>query len=302
MSYSENKETLVKRINKEIAAYGASTPARHSCSLEVDTLSQGQIAVIHFPGYKWEKEAPDFRVSIKSNGKIFTPSHTNIIADIANKVERKALPIKELEEALYSICEDPHHCCNLDYKVSLPPSKDLIQRFQEAHNRLDKSFSIISNEKDLHINDLLIIIKWLMLQEDINYPMSKGYEGRTMPAARYLEAISAMLTPELISLEKVIKRTISHKERPEDLNNLNINYKRLRKLNQYYISNDEIYDLLIEELQEQARDNNGFGNKPDAVENVIGAIIQTNILAEESILKSRIWEICHGIETDDYRQ
>ena len=93
------------------------------------------------------------------------------------------------------------------------PSTSLLSRARKAHG--DKKYNEQGNFYDLTIEELLKLIKWIVIQEDINYPPPK-YEGRKMSFYRYLEAIYVACN-DLYSLERVIKRTLSHR-RPSKWN------------------------------------------------------------------------------------
>jgi hypothetical protein len=76
----------------------------------------------------------------------------------------------------------------------------------------------------LTIEELFKSIKWIVIQEDINYPVSKGYLGRKMPYGRYLEAIH-VLEGKGYSLQEVIQRALSH-SRPQKWNDMDYTFEQ----------------------------------------------------------------------------
>lgn len=81
------------------------------------------------------------------------------------------------------------------------------------------------------LEDLALLISWICLQEDINYPMSVGrLQGRMMPFFRYLEAVYCGLLEEEeggYTLEMVIERSVNHYQpQPWDV----VNYEGIKRL------------------------------------------------------------------------
>lgn len=184
---------------------------KHAVTTEVDRCQNGSVISICFPGYKATSEKPDYRVDIAKDGITTSLSHANIIVDIFNKCTAGGMSVQNIKKAL----QDQAANCALDYGVltqtlsytSVIPSEKLLADAQVAHG--SKTFDKRGNNWDLTIEELFKCIKWIVIQEDINYPISKGFLGRKMPYGRYLEAIH-VLEGKGYSLQDVIQRALSH--------------------------------------------------------------------------------------------
>ncbi len=87
----------------------------------------------------------------------------------------------------------------------------MIKRIDKAHK--NKDFNHEGNRWDFNFEELFFSIGWIVIQEDLNYPIEEGYEGRKMPLARYIETIYCSQNQDH-ELEEVIKRAILHNKRP----------------------------------------------------------------------------------------
>ena len=94
------------------------------------------------------------------------------------------------------------------YKPGKPPSTRVLGKLDEIHKEINKSYNSDGNQWDLEIEELYTAIGWIALQEDINYPQKRGYEGRKMPFSRYLEAVQ--YAAEDKPVKKIIHRALSH--------------------------------------------------------------------------------------------
>ena len=90
-------------------------------------------------------------------------------------------------------------------KFKITKTNHLLIRVKNAHG--DKKYNPVGNSFDLTLEELFCSIKWIVLQEDINYPIP--FEGRRMPLARYLETIF-ITQNNSHTLEDVIKRALFH--------------------------------------------------------------------------------------------
>lgn len=104
---------------------------------------------------------------------------------------------------------DPYQGARLleNYQPVDPPDDTLLERVAQVHRQLGKMFKRAGNRWDLLIPEVISVVKWIALQEDIKYPMPR-YEGRRMPFARYLEAIHCAETKW--EVDRVIRRALSH--------------------------------------------------------------------------------------------
>lgn len=191
---------------------------RNVDQVEIDSCSNGTKISISFPGYKakikGEKIVYDYRVNISKNELFSALSHTNIIADIYNKItngNRLAPDLKSILIDFFAIGYIDFEATKnrLDYDKA-SPSENFLSIIKNAHN--GKSYNEKPNLTDLTIEELFKSIKWIVLQEDINYPIPR-YEGRKMPLARYIETIFVTHN-NAHSLEEVINRTIAHAKPP----------------------------------------------------------------------------------------
>lgn len=199
---------------------------KHAVTTEVDRCQNGSIISICFPGYKATPAKPDYRVDITKDGITTSLSHANIIVDIVNKCTAGGMDMQQLKQALKNQAAN----CALDYAAlaqSLPytpvlPSTALLAEARAAHG--GKVFNERGNRWDLTLEELFKSIKWIVIQEDINYPISKGYLGRKMPYGRYLEAIH-VLEGKGYSLQEVIQRALSH-YRPQKWANMDYSFEQ----------------------------------------------------------------------------
>ena len=192
--------------------------------------------VIRYLGMKTKRKnhglVYDYRVDLNS----IAISHANIILDLYNKASQIPKKTCLLENFLLDLAinGDEYTLFNhqelLNHKFS-PPDESLINFVDEVHQNQNKKFQREGN-KDWNYSmiELAHVIMWIVLQEDINYPMPK-YEGRRMPFYRYLEAIYCAKNPKDTrhTLKAVIERALSH-SRPPLWYKCNIHYNLIRNL------------------------------------------------------------------------
>lgn len=184
---------------------------RHAATAPVATCANGSVISICFPGYKATPTNPDYRVDLTRNGVSTSLSHANIVVDIFNKCTAGGMSVAGLKKALQRQAVD----CALDYAAlaqGLPyrpvaPAADLLAAAQAAHG--GKWYNKTGNRWDLSLEELFKSIQWIVIQEDVNYPIAKGCLGRKMPYGRYLEAIH-VLEGHGHSLPEVIQRALAH--------------------------------------------------------------------------------------------
>lgn len=173
----------------------------------------------------------DYRVELNS----VPISHVNVVLDLYNKTNQYPNLIEDYINLLTDIA---NHAYNIDYsKYSHldrynynDVSNEVISEVDRLHINLGKSY-LTSGNKDwaYTVKELSSVLSFIVLQEDINYPMPR-YEGRRMPFYRYFEAISINDNKinTTYSLNDVVERTLSH-TRPELYSELDELY--LKKLN-----------------------------------------------------------------------
>ncbi|EOU1462723.1 hypothetical protein VOH93_001692 [Clostridium perfringens] len=211
MNYIELKSYLTKNFKKN--NFKTLCEYKQFNKIEINVLDEYNIGIsIGFPGYKSKINrwgiVYDYRVSLRG----IPISHTNIVTDLYNKAIQMPM---ELKERLYNFL------INLAYsglEVNLNEYNDLLAYQCKAPNdnflnsidlyHGDKKYNMKANSWNYSFEELATIIPYIVLQEDINYPMPK-LEGRRMSFYRYVEAIIASLRNNY-SIEDVIKRTLQH--------------------------------------------------------------------------------------------
>jgi hypothetical protein len=231
MDFQQARNYLISVFEQNSFLNNVQNNNLHSTQIVVENCNNGSKISVSFPGYKsnisGSKIVYDYRVDIIKYGLTTALSHTNIIADIYNKVTNCNMSGEEFRDVLIEISQEG----NIDIKSiikrlpynSIPPNSTLISRVANAH--LSKTYNAIGNSFDLSLEELLLAVKWIVLQEDINYPISNGFEGRKMPFARYLETI--FVTHNFShTLEEVIQRALLH-SRPLQWNEMDYSFKSL---------------------------------------------------------------------------
>ena len=219
MKFIETKKHLVDLFKSNNFEEDARNNCLHTNLLEVEALSNGSKIFVSFPGYKcirYNEIVYDYRVDISKNEDRVTLSHANIITDLFNKVKNVGMAPMELANALIessieSTFELDKVVNNLKYNP-VKPNKDLISRVNTAHG--NKTYNQLGNSFDLTIEELFSCIKWIVIQEDINYPISSHCQGRRMPFSRYIEAVFTAQS-NTHRIEEVIQRALSHFIPPE---------------------------------------------------------------------------------------
>lgn len=219
MDFNSASDYLIKVFNDNDFNARATNRRYHSVRYPLESFANNSEITVCFPGYKSKvnqhKTVYDYRVDL-TKGHITTAlSHANIITDIYNKIVFGGMCPDRLKDVLIEVTKQGKVniaavTASLPYNSS-PPTQVLIDYVHNAHGA--KSYNKDGNSFDLTISELLASIKWIVLQEDINYPIAQGYEGRKMPLARYIEAIFAT-QQDTHQLGEVISRALSH-SRPQ---------------------------------------------------------------------------------------
>ena len=218
MNYTQSKKQLLEVFSNNNFKIHVRNKKIHAVDYIIEECNNGNHISISFPGYKALINSKgikyDYRVNIHKDGIKTSLSHANIIVDIFNKCKFCNINIPEFKKQLI------HSATNSDFDMDnatailhyskIAPSPRLLNYAQKAHG--NKQYNSIGNNFDLTIEELFVSIKWIVLQEDINYPMPR-FEGRKMPYARYLEAIHSA-EHKTHKLNEVISRALSH-TRPE---------------------------------------------------------------------------------------
>jgi hypothetical protein len=232
MNYSEAEQklqTLFQSRNYELLIQ---KNLRHTHQDLIYTCFNGSKIHISYPGSKARlgkngKIVYDYRVDIVTSQIKTSLSHANIIVDIYNKCLQgfdhqlmKQLLIRSASEGQFNIDQyfqvKSYSCCTVDQYI--------LQSTQDAHRALGKTYNSTANEFDLTFDELLSSIFWIVLQEDINYPMPK-YQGRKMPFSRYLEALHCFESNH--TLKEVINRALVEGYSPQDWSDMDYSFRHL---------------------------------------------------------------------------
>ena len=231
MNFQQSENYLLNIFQKNNFTANVQKRNTHASQEVVETCSNGTQIIISFPGYKASvsrnKIVYDYRVDITRNGSTTALSHANIITDIFNKIQNGGMSAKKLKHVLIKVAQQgvvdlAKAIAILPYKPVAPP-QSLISRVQKAHG--NKIYNKYGNFFDLTVEELLSCIKWIVLQEDINYPLARNFEGRKMPFARYIETIFVTQNSSH-SLEAVIQRALAH-SRPKRWKEMDYSFRNL---------------------------------------------------------------------------
>ena len=227
MKFKETKIKLINLFQKVDVKDWVEKKIFHKKRILVEELSNNTKIYISFIGYKTKvvnnKIIYDYRVDIEKNGLSTSLSHTNIILDIYNKVLNGKMNHKAFMKYLvnssfesdFDLDELKKNCL---YE-SVNPTDDLIKTFTEIHEKQDKSFNKNGNKYDLTFEELFNSILYISVQEDINYPIDKNFEGRKMCFLRYIETLYLFENSNK-NLQDVISRSLSYR-RPSKWKELN---------------------------------------------------------------------------------
>jgi len=181
----------------------------HSYKKTTELCGDGAYISVSYPGYKAKNgKTRDYRVNIHRGDFSTSLSHVNIVVDIYNKIQN-GMDVQEFIKALIEFIKDGdiNVINNLHYDACNSPSDDLIAYVVKAHpvNKIE-GYNRKGNLFDWTLDELFISIKWIAVQEDINYPNGMG---RKMSFLRYIEAIFVSVDTTH-TLGEVINRTLAH--------------------------------------------------------------------------------------------
>lgn len=167
----------------------------HNVSVDVHECGSGAIIWLSFPGYKAKgRDKPDYRVDIHKDGKETSLSHANLLVDIFNKCHSERIAPTDMWKFLQTAAEKGRQALDQiprrlkEYQPVEPPSSELIDEVAKVHDQKNKTFNRGGSAWDLDFEELTYSMFWIVLQEDINYPMPDK-QGRRMPLSRYTEAV-----------------------------------------------------------------------------------------------------------------
>jgi hypothetical protein len=235
VEFAEAKRRLMRRFEADSVLEDIKLRRTHTASFVVERLTNETTVTISYPGYKSVLKSDgdivyDYRVDLTKEGVTTALSHANIIVDLYNKAHNLEMDARKmvrcLLEAFIEGVWSVDACKKRLVYRPIAPSKTMRTQLHSIHEKHGKIYNETGNGFDLTLEELFASIKWIVLQEDINYPIAKGFEGRRMPLARYIEALYTA-THDTHTLEEVIVRALAHK-RPQPWPE--INYRFLRKV------------------------------------------------------------------------
>lgn len=231
MNYSEAKQKLQKLFESRNYELLIQQCLRHIHQDLIYTCSNGSAIYISYPGLKARlgkngKIVYDYRVDIITSQLNTSLSHANIIVDIYNKCLQgfdrelmKQLLIRSAIEGQFYVDQysqvKSYSCCAVDQSI--------LSCATDAHTALGKAYNSTANQSDLTFEELFGSIFWIVLQEDINYPMPR-YQGRKMPFSRYLEALHCFESNH--TLNEVICRALVEGYPPNDWIDMDYSFRR----------------------------------------------------------------------------
>lgn len=229
MNFNAAQNALLAIFEKYNFKKAVKANLRHSESVRLLKCRSGSEISVSFPGYKaYSKPSGemiyDYRIDILKNGISTSLSHANLIVDIYNKIKFGRMFPLGICNALIQLSKEN----DIDLKqfeadlryTKKKPSEELLNSVSSWHG--EKKFNRLGNSFDLTLEELFLSIKWIVIQEDINYPIKEGYLGRKMCFSRYLETVFVTHQREY-GLENVIRRTLSH-TRPDAWPNMDYSF------------------------------------------------------------------------------
>lgn len=181
----------------------------HSRKEIVELCGDGAYISVSYPGYKAKDgKSYDYRVNIHRGGFSTSLSHVNIVVDIYNKIHN-GIDVEEFIKALLEFVKDGdiNVINELHYTPNNPPSAEFISSVIDSHpSHKVNGYNRNGNLYDWTLDELFVSIKWIAVQEDINYPAGMG---RKMPFLRYIETVFVGVD-ETHTLKEVIDRTLAH--------------------------------------------------------------------------------------------
>jgi len=231
MHYSEAEQKLEKLFESRNYRLLIQQRLRHIHQDLIYTCSNGAAIYISYPGFKARigrngKIVYDYRVDILTPQLNTSLSHANIIVDIYNKCLQgfdrelmKQILIGAAREGQIDVEQysqvKSYSCCAVNQSI--------LRCAIDAHIALGKVYYSTANQSDLTFEELFSSIFWIVLQEDINYPMPR-YQGRKMPFSRYLEALHCFESNH--TLDEVISRALLEGYPPNDWSDMDYSFRR----------------------------------------------------------------------------
>jgi hypothetical protein len=179
------KNKIEKNIKEGLTKYKNDYPNKRPKKYSLKLNKKDSIIELKYPGKKPESKY-DFVVEY-SGEKI---SHENIafeLFNIAYSNKEEPNSIETLQKSLYTLASKGLSL-NTEMYLSLPLRNNYYDELNTPINLLYNG-NAENSKNNINYIDLFILIFFIAIQEEINYPISKKKEGRKMPFKRYFEAI-----------------------------------------------------------------------------------------------------------------
>ncbi|TRU33798.1 MAG: hypothetical protein EWV50_20065 [Microcystis aeruginosa Ma_MB_F_20061100_S20] len=231
MHYSEAEQKLEQLFESRNYKLLIQQRLRHVHQDLIYTCSNGAAIYISYPGLKARigrngKIVYDYRVDIVTSQLSTSLSHANIIVDIYNKC-LQGFDRELMKQILIGAAREGQIDVNQYSQVKsysyCAVNQSILRCAMVAHTALGKSYNSTANQSDLTFEELFSSIFWIVLQEDINYPMPR-YQGRKMPFSRYLEALHCFESDH--TLDEVISRALVEGYPPSDWIDMDYSFRR----------------------------------------------------------------------------
>lgn len=108
------------------------------------------------------------------------------------------------------------------------PSNELINIIDYEHRRINKNYDSNANLMNYSIQELVDIIPYIVLQEDINYPMPR-LQGRRMSFYRYIESVLCAENNRH-NIEEIVRRIFFIDGRPINWEGYDNIYKQINNI------------------------------------------------------------------------
>ncbi|MCM0647244.1 hypothetical protein NBE98_02500 [Clostridium swellfunianum] len=179
-------EEAYTRENLECKKYSKEELHEKEIETEIDNIK------LQIPGKKTDKGIYDYRLLLSVDKYNYFLTHANIIIDLYTKIKYNRTYAENLLNFVVNIAinglsdENKPEQFGLDkLKTNQLVRTDYKIIGTECVPNYNKNF----NFKTCEINLLRSILFWVTLQEDLNYPIEKGCQGRRLAFTRFVEAI-----------------------------------------------------------------------------------------------------------------
>lgn len=247
MSYQTMKNSLIKAFEQGNFLENYYKKKFNVEHIPILNLNNGTHIYITYPGIKTKVKSVkynnvkrkhiiyDYRVNLRNRYIDTALTHVNIIIDLYNK-QLQLGDSSILFDLLLDIARNGDDYNRkfytlLDTLNLSPPSWDLLHNAAKVHKSLGKYYNTKANSWNYSLDELVQSVIWIVLQEDINYPMPR-YEGRRMPFYRYMEALVCArdnLNNSKYNISLVMRRAMQHKRRPALWSEI-IDYSQIKSL------------------------------------------------------------------------